>query len=54
MIKRVLEVADFAIYNYLFMLVNDCQNGNKVKSMLEVTKRQQIEVAQKQTKKGLF
>lgn len=40
--------------NYVFLMVNDAMNGNKVKSMFEITKRQTFEVQENKGKKRLF
>jgi hypothetical protein len=42
-----------SLWYYNFMLINDAENGNKVKSLLEITKRQRIEFGPEQ-KKGLM
>jgi hypothetical protein len=44
-----------SLWSYVFMLINDAENGNKVKSMFEISKRQRIEFGPEQKeKKGLF
>jgi hypothetical protein len=42
-----------SLYNYLFMLINDAENGNKVKSMFEIRKRFEFAPEPKE-KKGVF
>jgi hypothetical protein len=44
-----------SLWSYVFMLINDAENGNKVKSMFEISKRQRIEFGPEQKeKKGMF
>lgn len=43
-----------SLWVYNFMLINDAENGNKLKTMFEISKKQRIEFGPEEKKRGIF